>query len=162
MVHDITSDGLIVTPQARSTTLLDELVAICDWPILHEPTVRTLLEQIETHRPLCLLFWLESAHDVAPAAALVTTLRHRGPRPYRIAVAHCLATSAEQTLRAAGIHSYFSTSGDLTALIDEALLPLVEVHRAATLKRHASHPDTPTPIRSPTDVRTSPAFMRPP
>ena len=162
MVHEIKNDGIIVTLAPTMSAYVDEFVALCDWPVISQPTARALSEQIETHCPACLLFWLEADHDIAPAARLVTMLRDRGPRPYRIAVAHSLDASVEQTFRSAGVHSYFAVTGNLRALVDEALLPIVDLHRAPVRLRRAHARDAHVAIRCPTDARASPTPVRPP
>jgi hypothetical protein len=165
MAHQNTHRGVIITPAARASALADELVALCDWPVLAQPSIRALVEHIELHRPLCSLFWLESANDILPAAALIARLRDRGPRPYRIAVAHSLEASTEHALRTAGIHSYFAAGSNLRALVEDTLLPLVEMHTAATSTKRAAAAATaekPIRIRAPADPRGSPASTHPP
>lgn len=162
MVNEITRSGLIVAQSARSTPLLDELISLCEWPVVWRPSVRTLFEQIDISHPLCLAFWLETDADVPPATQLIARLRDRGPRPYRIAVAHLLAASVEQTFRTAGVHTYLATSGNITALVDEALMPFVDQHRVITQAQNVHATDVPVPIRGPTEARASPATLRPP
>jgi hypothetical protein len=162
MVNEITRGGLIVTQAARPSALVDELIALCDWPVVMQPSARTLFQQIDACRPPCLLFWLEAASDIGPAAQLIERLRHRGPRPYRIAVAHCLDEGVEHKFRSAGVHSYFATTGNLSALVTDALFPFVNPGRAAPRIRTAKTAEVPVPIRGPTEVRGSPASMRPP
>jgi hypothetical protein len=162
MVNEIQRCGLIVAQSARTNKLLNELIALCDWPVIWRPSARTLFQQIDISRPLCLAFWLEAASDISPTAHLVARLRDRGPRPYRIAIAHCLDASVEHTFRSAGVHTYFATTGNLAALVDEALLPFVEEHRVAAHSQPAHSPEIPVAIRGPTEVRGSPANMRPP
>jgi len=162
MVHEITHSGIIVALAPPTSARVDELIALCDWPVISQPTARTLFQQIEAHRPTCLLFWLEADSDITPAAQLVSLLRDRGARPYRIAVAHCLDASVEQTFRSAGVHSYFAVTGNLRALVDEALLPIVDLHRAPSRTRTTHARDVPVAIRGPTEARASPAPMRPP
>lgn len=162
MVNEITRSGLIVAQSARSTPLLNELISLCDWPVVWRPTLRTLFEQIEISRPLCLAFWLETDAEIQPATQLITRLRDRGPRPYRIAIAHCLTANIEAIFRSAGVHTYLATNGDLAALVDAALLPFVDEHRTVT-QPHSSHiAEGTVPIRGPTDIRASPATLRPP
>jgi hypothetical protein len=161
MVNEIFHDGLIIAQAARATALVEEIVALCGWPLLLQPTVRDLLQHIDRRRPECLLFWLEADNEIGRAAELVIRLRDRGPRPYRIAVAHHLSASVEHTFRSAGVHSYFAVSGDLRALVEDALLPLVELRRTAAQARTTQPTDVPAPIRGPT-IRASPATLRPP
>jgi hypothetical protein len=162
MVNEITRGGLIVAQAAETTALLDELIALSEWPLLLRPSVRALLQQIDACRPACLLFWLERADDIATTTELVARLRDRGPRPYRIALAHSLGGNAEQTFRTAGVHSYFAVNGDLHSLFQETLLPFVEMQRAAIRTRTTHASESPLTSRGPTEVRGSPATMRPP
>jgi hypothetical protein len=121
-----------------------------------------LLEQIESTDPTCLVFWLESRRHLAPTARQIERLRDRGPRPYRVAIAHRLEHDAEPMFRAAGVHSYLSTSGNIGSLVANALLPLLNIQRQpASISRSAPLVSQPS-IRGPTSVRGSPATMRPP
>jgi hypothetical protein len=162
MAHQNTHRGIIVTPAVRSTVLVDELIALCDWPVLTQPSLRTLVEYIDLHRPLCLLFWLEAARDISRAADLIAILRDRGPRPYRIAIAHCLDQAGEYSLRTAGVHSYFASSGDLQALVEDMLIPFIERHDEKVHGRITAPAEMPLRIRAPTDSRASPASTHPP
>jgi hypothetical protein len=106
MVSEICRRGLIVTPARRTSYLVEELISHFHWPVLHAPSVRVLVQQIDVHAPHCLLFWLDEAHDIAHTLMLIGRLRDRGPRPYRIAVAHQLQAADEPKIRAAGVHSF--------------------------------------------------------
>ena len=163
MVNQITRCGLIVTHDARTTALLDEFIALCDWPVLTDPNIRALFEQIDHSRPSCLVFWLHDKTDHTSAAQLVTRLRDRGPRPYRIAIAEGLHDAVEHTFRSAGVHTYLTASDDIAALVEGALLPFLDPQQA-TPQQHPAHIKEPhVAIRGPTDPRASPAtFMRPP
>ena len=88
MVSEITRRGLIVTPARRTSDLLEELISQVDWPVLLQPSVRLLFQQIEVTAPHCLLFWLDETHDIEHALQLIARLRDRGSRPYRVAIAH--------------------------------------------------------------------------
>ena len=168
MVNQITRCGLIVTHAARTTALLDEFITLCDWPVLADPSIRALFEQIGHSHPSCLVFWLEGEADHSQAAALVTRLRDRGPRPYRIAIAEGLPETVEHTFRSAGVHTYLTASDDIAAVVEAALLPFLDPQQArpqqATPQQHPAHIKEPhVAIRGPTDPRASPAtFMRPP
>lgn len=162
MVDEINRGGLIVAQAAQTTALLDELISLCEWPLLLQPSVRALLQQIDACRPACLLFWLETTAEIASTAELVARLRDRGPRPYRIALAHCLSGNVEQSFRTAGVHSYFAVNGNLHALFQKSLLPFVESQRATIRARTAHTPDVHVPTRGPAEARGSPATMRPP
>ena len=162
MVNDISRSGLIVAQSVRTTPLLAELVSLCKWPVVCRPSFRTLFEQIDIGHPLCLAFWLESETDIPPATQLITRLRDRGPRPYRIAIAHCLAAKFESSFRTAGVHTYFAINGDLAALVDAALLPFVEQHRDIVHSQATHAVEGNVPIRGPTGTRASPATLRPP
>src|SRR5690349_9821242 len=164
MVSDINRRGLIVSPARRTSDLLDELIALVDWPVLLQPSVRLLLQQIEVLAPHCLLFWLEETHEIDHALKLIARLRDRGSRPYRVAVAHQLRPEVEPTIRAAGVHSILNTSANISALVQEALLPLLyaqPVSQPAHAEREVLQPAEPV-IRGPTSARASPAEMHPP
>jgi hypothetical protein len=160
MVNEISRGGLIVAPAVRRNPLVAELIELCNWPLVVEPTARLLFQQIDISRPLCLVFWLDADQDLEALARLVARLRDRGPRPYRVAIAHRLE-GVEPKFRAAGVHSFLSTSGSLASLVEEALLPLLDAQRAHV---HADQEvaEVPVAIRGPTNVRGSPAPMRPP
>jgi hypothetical protein len=162
MVHELTTCGLLVTHSAQPSPLVAEFVALCDWPLLKQPTLRTLVEQIELHQPLCLAFWIDASTELKPTAKLVDQLRTRGPRPYRIAIAHNLEAEVEHTFRAAGVHTYLVATGNILALVEGALLPFIEPHRAPTRAQQTHVRDSPVPIRGPTDPRASPAKLHPP
>lgn len=163
MVNQITRCGLIIAHTARTTSLLDEFIALCDWPVLTNPSIRALFEQIDHSQPSCLVFWLQGKIDDTPAARLVARLRDRGPRPYRIAIAEGLSETVEPVFRSAGVHTYLNASDDIAALIEGALLPFLDPAQAkpqqATPQHHPAH----VAIRGPTEPRASPApSMRPP
>lgn len=162
MVNEITRCGLIVKQAAHTTALLDEFIALCDWPVFTRPSARSLFQQIDLSRPVCLVFWLDAACDLTLVAQLIARLRDRGPRPYRIAIAHGMEESVEHTFRSAGVHSYVSTSGNIGALVENTLLPFVDLQRASTQSRPAPVNGVPVSIRGPTEVRGSPAALRPP
>lgn len=163
MVNENTRGGLIVAQASEATERLHELVALSEWPLLLRPSVRVLLQHIDACRPACLLFWLETANDIASTAEIVARLRDRGPRPYRIALAHSLKPNIEETFRAAGVHSYFAVNGSLHSLYHEALLPFVESQRVTGGREHADQAlEGPVSIRAPTKTRGSAAAMRPP
>lgn len=161
MVNHLATCGLVVRQSLESSALVDEFISLCDWPVLTQPTVRTVVGQIELHRPTCLLFWLEAMGELAPTSTLISQLRVRGQRPFRIAVAHDLPTEVEHTLRAAGVHTYLTTSGNILALIEGALRPFIPSVPAPHI-RTAPATEVPVPIRGPTEVRGSTAWMRPP
>jgi hypothetical protein len=162
MVSEITRRGLIVTPARRTSDLLEELISQIDWPVLLQPSVRLLLQQIEVTAPHCLLFWLDEKHDIGHALLLIARLRDRGSRPYRVAIAHHLQPDVEPTIRAAGVHSVLNTSGSITALVQDALLPLLNLQpQPARADYQVFQPGEPL-IRGPTAVRASPAELHPP
>jgi hypothetical protein len=162
MVVGITREGLIVTASGSLSEPLDELASHCDWPVLFGPSDRVLLEQIESTNPTCLVFWLELRRHLAPTARQIGRLRDRGPRPYRVAIAHRLERDVEALLRAAGVHSYLSTSGDVDSLVADALLPLLNLQRQPAAIQRSAPVSSGALIRGPTSVRGSPAAMRPP
>lgn len=161
MVNHLATCGLVVSYSAKASALIDEFIALCDWPVLTQPTIRTVVEQMELHRPMCLLFWLEAIGELAPASTLISQLRVRGQRPFRIAVAHNLPAEVEHTLRAAGVHTYLTTSGNILALVEGALRPFIPTVPAPHVRTTLA-PEVPVSIRSLTEVRGSTARMRPP
>ena len=162
MVLGITRRGLIVTPSRRTGDLLEELISRVDWPVLLQPSIRLLFEQIEVTAPHCLLFWLDETHDIEHALQLIARLRDRGSRPYRVAVAHHLQPDAEPAIRAAGVHSVLNTNGSIAALVQDALLPLLNMQpQPAQAEREFIQPIEPL-IRGPTTARASPAELHPP
>lgn len=162
MIPQITRRGLIVSPARRTSDLLEELISHFNWPVLLQPSVRLLLQQIEVSTPHCLLFWLDETHDIDHALKLIARLRDRGPRPYRIAVAHQLLPDAEPTIRAAGVHSLLCTSGNIGALVQDALLPLLNMQPQPEHAEPAALHGTAPLIRGPTHSRASPAELHPP
>jgi len=162
MVLEITRRGLIVTPARRTSDLLEELISQVDWPVLLQPSVRLLLQQVEVTAPHCLLFWLDETHDIDHVLQLIARLRDRGSRPFRVAVAHQLEPAVEPTIRAAGVHSVLSLSGSVTALVQDALLPLLNMQpQPVGSGREVDHHVEPL-IRGAASVRASPAEMHPP
>ncbi len=162
MVSEITRRGLIVTPSRRPSDLVEELVAHFSWPVLLAPSVRLLLQQIEVSAPHCLLFCLDETHDLASALHLIGRLRDRGPRPYRVAIAHRLEAEVEPKIRAAGVHSFLFTSGNVSALVQDALLPLLNLQPIPAHADQASIHRAEPLIRGPTAIETAPAELRPP
>ena len=162
MVLEVTRRGLIVTPARRTSDLLEELISQINWPVLLEPSVRLLFQQIEVTSPHCLLFWLDETHDIEYALQLIARLRDRGSRPYRVAIAHQLQPDAEPAIRAAGVHSVLNTSGSITALVQDALLPLLNLQpQPVRAELKIFQPAEPL-IRGPTSARASPAELHPP
>jgi len=162
MVSEITRRGLIVTPARRTSDLLEELISQVEWPVLFEPGVRLLFQQIEVTAPHCLLFWLDETHDIDHVLQLIARLRDRGSRPYRVAIAHQLQADAEPAIRAAGVHSVLNTNGSIAALVQDALLPLLNMQpQPAEAERELVQSVEPL-IRGPTGARASPAELHPP
>jgi hypothetical protein len=161
MVSEINRRGLIVSPRRRTSDLLDELIALVDWPVLLQPSVRLMLQQIEVMAPHCLLFWLDETHDIDHALKLIARLRDRGSRPLRVAIAHQLEPDIELTIRAAGVHSVLNTNGSITALVQEALLPLLTQPQPARATCDVPQ-SAEALIRRPTHSRASPAEVHPP
>jgi hypothetical protein len=162
MVSEITRRGLIVAPARRTSDLLEELISQVDWPVLLQPSVRFLLQQIEVTAPRCLLFWLDETHDIGHALLLIARLRDRGSRPYRVAIAHQLQPDVEPTIRAAGVHSVLNTSGSITSLVQDALLPLLNMQPQPARADHEVFQSADPLIRGPTTARASPAELHPP
>jgi hypothetical protein len=161
MVSEINRRGVIVSPARRTSDLLDELIALVDWPVLLQPSVRLLMQQIEVLAPQCLLFWLEETHDLEHALKLIARMRDRGSRPLRVAIAHQMEPQVEPTIRAAGVHSVLNTNGSMTALVQDALLPLLTQPQPAHATGDALQ-SADALIRGPTHSRASPAEIHPP
>src|SRR5262245_18117558 len=154
--------GLIVAAARRAGDPLESLIAYLNWPVLLQPSLRLLVEQIEVSSPECLLFWLDQTHEIDDALRLIARLRERGPRPYRIAVAHQLDRQFEPTIRAAGVHSLLCSSGNMKALVQSALLPLLNRQPQPAPSNHVPILNAEPLIRGPTKARASPAEMHPP
>ncbi len=152
MVSEITRRGLIVTPARRTSDLLEELISHLDWPVLLQPSVRLLLQQIEVTAPHFLLFWLDETHDITYALQLIARLRDRGSRPHRVAIAHQLGPDVEPTIRAAGVHSVLNTNGNIIALVQDALLPLLNLQPQPAQAGHEILQPTEPLIRGPTSA----------
>ena len=96
------------------------------------------------------------------ALQLIARLRDRGSRPYRVAIAHQLQADAEPAIRAAGVHSVLNTTGNIAALVQDALLPLLNLQpQPAQADTRVLQPAEPL-IRGPTSARASPAELHPP
>lgn len=138
------------------------MISQVDWPVLLAPSVRLLFQQIEVTAPHCLLFWLDETHDIDHALQLIARLRDRGSRPYRVAIAHRLQPDVEPTIRAAGVHSVLNTNGSITALVQDALLPLLNLQPQPVHAEREFIPSVEPLIRGPTSARASPAELHPP
>jgi hypothetical protein len=160
MVSDITRRGLIVTPARRTSDLLEELISHFNWPVLFQPSVRLLFQQIEVIAPHCLVFWLDETHDIGYALQLIARLRDRGSRPYRIAVANQLHPDDEPRIRAAGVHSLLLTSGNIASLVEDALEPILAPQTALASNAHLDH--SKPLIRGPTGASLPAAEVHPP
>jgi hypothetical protein len=126
MVAKCVQPGLIVSLGRQTTAPLGELAARCGWPVLLNASAGRLRRELDIQCFRGVLFWLEDRQHAAPTAYLVAWLRERHPRPYRIAIAYRLASDVEPLFRAAGVHSYLLASGDIAAVAEEALCPLLE------------------------------------
>jgi hypothetical protein len=162
MVLEVIRRGLIVTPARRTSDLLEELISQVEWPVLLQPSVRLLFQQIEVTGPECLLFWLDEAHDIDHALQLIARLRDRGSRPYRVAIAHQLHADTEPVIRAAGVHTVLNTNGSIAALVQDALLPLLNLQTQPVQGGLDVLQSAEPLIRGPTAARASPAEMHPP
>jgi len=129
---DSTSQGLIVAVSAQSTEPLEQLLALCGWPVLLNADRRGLSQHLELHMPACTLFWLDEPHDAAPARSLIAWLRERGPRPYCIVLAYRLDPCFEPAFRAVGVQSYLPVCGNVPQVVEEALWPLLNRERRQT------------------------------
>jgi len=160
MVSKMIPRGLIVTPNGHNSDLVNELVLHLNWPVMLEPGFRSLQQCIQTSSPRFLLFWLEETPDISRVLRLVECLRDRGPRPYRIAVAHRLEANDEPRIRAAGVHSCFVACGNLANFVKETLLPFIDVQLQPDYDDRALPFKSGRFVRGPTQARASPAEMR--
>jgi hypothetical protein len=126
MVARCVNHGLIVSLGAQTTAALEELATCCGWPVLLNANAGRLRRELDLQCFLGVLFWLEDRQHVAATANLVSWLRERHPRPYRIAIAYRFSGDVEPLFRAAGVHRYFLASGDVARVAKEALWPLLE------------------------------------
>jgi hypothetical protein len=113
--------GLIATTRAAATPPLDDVVCRCGWPLVLEATPRRMQRELALHRPECVLFWLDDGQAVEPTAQLIAWSRHRGARPYRVAVAYRMTCDVESVLRAAGAHSFLPLAGQAGAHVAAAM-----------------------------------------
>ncbi len=161
MVTDTPAPGLIASTDSHRTAALDELIACCAWPALLAADAARLNRELGLKNPQWLLLWLENHEQIAPTLKLMTWLRERGPRPYRIAVARRLEHDVEALFRGAGVHFFLPAIGEMRATVDDALWPLVK------RKPPQSDPvDAPmgatSARRSPPNLGTFPVLSRPP
>src|SRR5262245_49201291 len=98
MVVKLSSGGLIATTRAKVTPPLKELVGSCGWPLLLEASPRRMHRELSVHSPECVLFWLDELQAVAATAQLIAWSRHRGARPFRVAVAYRMTDDVESVL----------------------------------------------------------------
>lgn len=126
MVVKHSPSGLIAATRSRATPLLTDVAVCCGWPLLLEATPRRLQHELALHNPECVLYWLDDRRDVSPTAHLVTWSRHRGARPYRVAVAFRLDDGVEAILRAAGAHSFLPLSDQSGTTVADALERLLQ------------------------------------
>jgi hypothetical protein len=126
MVARCVQHGLIVSLGAQTTAPLEELATRCGWPVLLNASANRLRRELDLQSFRGVLFWLEDRQHVAATANLMTWLRQRHPRPYRIAIAYRFSGDVEPLFRAAGVHSYMLASGDIAAVAEEVLRPLLE------------------------------------
>ena len=126
MVAKHSPTGLIATTRSRPTPPLDEVVACCGWPLLLNANPRRMQRELSFYNPECVLFWLDDRHAVAATASLIAWSRHRGARPYRVAVAFQMSDDVESVLRAAGAHSFLPLAGQSGSFVAEALGRLLQ------------------------------------
>jgi hypothetical protein len=104
-----------------------------------EANPRRMQRELALHRPECVLFWLDDKEAIAPTARLIAWSRHRGARPYRVAVAYRMAGDVESVLRAAGAHSFLPLAGQPGAHVAAALERLLD-ESLRTLEAVANNP----------------------
>ena len=118
--------------------------------------------ELALNNPECVLFWLDEREAVAATAHLIAWSRHRGARPYRVAVAYHMPADIEPVLRAAGAHSFLPMDGQSGSLVAAALEQLLK-ESVRTLTTNATNSSfTPTAAEQvqTLDMPTEPA--RPP
>lgn len=129
--------GLIATTRADATPPLNDVVGCCGWPLLLEASPRRMQRELALQNPECVLFWLDDWRAVAPTAQLIAWSRHRGARPYRVAVAYRMNDDVESVLRAAGAHSFLPLAGQsgnvVAAALDRLLYESVRTVDAAAI-----------------------------
>lgn len=135
MVAKLSPTGLIATTRAHATRLLDELAERCDWPLLLDANPRRLLPKLAMLEPECVLFWLDDRDSVAATAQLIGWLHQRGPRPYRVAVAHQLSGDVEAVFRASGAHGFLMMHGRPDAFVGDVLWPMLQEFKRAAHSR---------------------------
>jgi len=161
MVAKVLLSGLIATTRDHASPALRDLARHCEWPLILSASPRGLYRELSLHDPGCVLFWLDDQFDVAATARLISWLHQRGPRPYRVAVAHCLEGDVEAVLRTSGAHSFLLLTGQRGSIVADALRPLLSDVACATRASPESVPlvgvdDRAASSQSVTD------FVRPP
>jgi hypothetical protein len=126
MVAMNTHGGLIVTTRKEPSAPLAELAAACGWPTLWAASARGLLRELSLQIPSCVLFWLDDRDGLAPTARLIEWLRERNAEPFRVAVACNAEAGTEALLRAAGAHTVLPVTGQSSAEIAQAIVPLLQ------------------------------------
>lgn len=126
MVVKISPRGLIATTRSQATPPLKDVAGCCGWPLVVEANPRRMQHELALHNPECVLFWLDDHEAVVQTAQLIAWSRHRGDRPFRVAVAYRMNGDVESVLRAAGAHSFLPLAGQSGAIVAAALDQLLE------------------------------------
>jgi hypothetical protein len=126
MIRTIQAPGLIISTAPRRTAAFEEFVTCLDWPVIISASPRRICDELLTNELQCLLFWLEDQRELSATVNLLTWLRQRSPRVYRIAIAYRIDARVEPMIRRAGVHMYLPATADVGAVVDEAVWPLLE------------------------------------
>jgi hypothetical protein len=117
-------NALVVSAGTPSAASLGKLVARTSWPLLAEATASRLCQAVDLEQYLGVWFWIERRQYCTTTASLVAWLRRRKPNIQRFALAYQQDQDVEFTLRSAGVNAYFLASGNLSAIVEEAMSPL--------------------------------------
>src|SRR5687767_15949518 len=126
MIRTIQSPGLIVSTAPHGTAAFDELVSCLDWPMVIAASPLRVRDELSPNELQCLLFWLEDQRETSATVNLLTWLRERLPRVYRIVIAYRIDARVEPIIRGAGVQVYLPATADIGSVVDEAVWPLLE------------------------------------
>ena len=126
MIRTIQSPGLIVSTAPHGTAAFDALVSCLEWPVVVAASPRRVRDELPLNELQCLLFWLEDQREINATVNLLTWLRERSPRVYRIAIAYRIDARVEPLIRGAGVQMYLPATADIGSVFDEAVWPLLD------------------------------------
>ena len=127
MVSEITRHGLIVTPARRTSDLLEELISQVDWPVLCSRAFVCCFSRLKSRRltACCSGSTRRTTSNTPCSSSPGFATGARGPTASRSLTS--FEPDAEPAIRAAGVHSVLNTNGSITALVQDALLPLLNM-----------------------------------